>query len=639
MPTNERLVLCGGLSGPRKPGSVNLSLDRHGRPGNVHLKIPDISKRLVANIPDALVDLLEIACYIYAADSAILRGGPADAQMGMRWRRKLRFVIPVRRLDLWSSAPVASALVETLSFLSEDEYEIEFRSLSEIPVVDTYFEFPTEEATSFRPDEVILFSGGLDSLAGTVERMAKHGKKVALVSHRSSPKITSVQRYLADQLRSRFGADRVLHVPVWVTLDGSLGRELTHRTRSFLFAALGAVTARLFGRDQISIFENGVVSLNLPSVAQVVGARATRTTHPQVLAGFRRLLGNVLCSPFDVDNPFIWLTKAEIVQRIADNGCSDLIRYTRSCTRVHEMTIMHPHCGRCSQCVDRRFAIIAANQDSEDPPEAYGVDLFQGKRPRGPDQEMALAYVRSASNVNQITDIAFFAHYGETSRVVGFFPESADTVASRIFDLHQRHAATVCRVFDAAITSHAPALREGRLSSDCLLSLVVSQREGGSTYPSPSDVPALPATPGPEIRIAIDTSQKRVVFDRWGELKGVSASLITALAEPFRQAARDELAPEHYPFTETSKLLSQNRCNDGETLRRRIKRCRDTIADLAKKADGAPPSPDAIIENLQWHGYRLNPDRIRIVALAELSGGGTGHASPPKGHASPSQRP
>ena len=141
--------------------------------------------------------------------------------MGMRWRRKLRFVIPVRRLDLWSSAPVTSALVETLSFLSDDEYEVEFHSFSEIPAVDTYFGLPTEEAAAFIPDEVILYSGGLD-LSGTVHRMANHGKKVALVSHRSSPKIALVQKYLADQLRSRFGTDRALHVPVWVTLDGSL---------------------------------------------------------------------------------------------------------------------------------------------------------------------------------------------------------------------------------------------------------------------------------------------------------------------------------------------------------------------------------------------------------------------------------
>ena len=215
--------------------------------------------------------------------------------------------------------------------------------------------------------------------------------------------------------------------------------------------------------------------------------------------------------------------------------------------------------------------------------------------------------------------MAFFAHYGETSRVVGFFPESADAVASRIFDLYRRHAATVCRVFDEAIRLHAPKLREGSLPADCLLSLVVSQREGGSPYPSPIGVPESRATHDPEIRIAIETSRKRVVFDRWGELKGVSASLIISLAEPFTQATRDELAPEHYPFTETPKLLSQTRCNDGEALRRRIKRCRDTIADLAKEAGDPPPPLDAVIENQPWHGYRLNPDRIRIVKVSELS--------------------
>ncbi len=81
-------MVCGGLSEPRKAGVVALNL--HGTSRNVRLQISDISKRLVANIPDALVDLLEIASYIYAADSVILRGGHADAQMGMRWRRKLR---------------------------------------------------------------------------------------------------------------------------------------------------------------------------------------------------------------------------------------------------------------------------------------------------------------------------------------------------------------------------------------------------------------------------------------------------------------------------------------------------------------------------------------------------------------------
>ncbi len=618
MPRNEHLVLCGGVEGPREGSASRLTLNLHGTSANVHLQIADISKRLLANIPDVLVDLLEVASYVYAADSAIPRGGRIDAQMGARWRRIFRFVIPVRQPDLWSSDPVSSALVETLSFLSDDEYELEFRLLDNPPAMAEYFQFPDKDVTSFSPDEVILFSGGLDSFAGAVEELVVHGKKVALVSHRSASKIAGAQKRLVDQLGSRLGADRLLHVPVWVNLDGSLGQEPTHRTRSFLFAALGAVTARLFNFDRIKFFENGIVSLNLPQLTQVVGGRATRTTHPQVLAGFRRVLTEVLGRSFDAVNPFLWLTKAEVVQRIAANGYSDLIRDTRSCTRVREMTTLHPHCGQCSQCIDRRFTVLAAGQDHEDPAEAYKVDLFEGERRSGQDREMALAYVRSASEINRMADVAFFARYGEASRAVGYFPEAADTVAGRIFDLHRRHASAVCSVFDAAVSSRAAAFREGTLPSTCLLSLVAGRRAGDSAYPAESRAIERLVLAGPDIRMAIDEDHKRVIFDRWGEIKGVSAGLMIALAEPFRQAKRDELAPERYPFTKTVNLLRQINCPNEETFRRRVLRCRNKITELAKKAGDPPPSFDAVIENSQRHGYRLNPNRIRIVALSEL---------------------
>jgi len=282
------------------------------------------------------------------------------------------------------------------------------------------------------------------------------------------------------------------------------------------------------------------------------------------------------------------------------------------------MTKLHPHYGQCSQCIDRRFAILAAEQEHEDPAEAYKVDLFTGERQAGPDREMALAFVRSASDVHKMTDVAFFAQYGETSRIVGFFPESADMVASRTLDLHQRHAEAICGVFDQAIALHAGALRQGALPADCLLSLVVDQRQGDSPYPAPSRSPELAATVAPEIRIAIDEKRKRVVLDRWGDVERVGAELLIALAESFRQATRKELAPERYPFTKTTNLLRQINCADEETLRKRVSRCRNKIKKLAKKAGDAPPSINAVIENTQWHGYRLNPDQIRIVAISEL---------------------
>ena len=163
------------------------------------------------------------------------------------------------------------------------------------------------------------------------------------------------------------------------------------------------------------------MSLNLPPVDQVIGARATRTTHPRVIRSLNKLLAKIFDHAFEVRNPFIWHTRPEVVKRIADNGFRDMIRHTVSCTRVMDMTKLNPHCGLCWQCLDRRFSILATGLQDDDPAEAYRVSLFEGERFDGPDREIALSYVRLATSVAQMTDTAFFAHYGETSRVVDCF--------------------------------------------------------------------------------------------------------------------------------------------------------------------------------------------------------------------------
>lgn len=616
MPTNEHLVLCSGFSAKPRDDEKLLALNLHGTSRNARLEIEDISRRLIANVPDVHADLLDIAGYVYAADSAISRGGKTDSHLGVMWRRRLRFVIPVRRPQVWSSGPVAAALVETISFLSDDDYAFEFCQFENPPPIDTYFPLSGAKDSRFTPDEVILFSGGLDSFAGTVDELVAHRKKVALVSHRSASKITEAQNYLIGQLRRRFGADRILHVPVRANLKDDFGKEPTHRTRSFLFAAIGAVTGHLLDQQRISFFENGVVSMNLPPVGQVVGARATRTTHPQALAGFRRILSAALGQPFDVRNPYAWITKSEVIERIVQSGCADLIRHTRSCTRVHAMTKLHPHCGQCSQCIDRRFAILAAGQEHEDPADAYKVDLLLDGRGPGPDREMSLAYIRSASRIDQMTDVDFFTHYGETSRIVSHFNEPAGTVARRIYELYRRHAAAVCRVFDTGVDANKVDIRNGSLPPDCLLSLVVGQRSEDASYPAPTTAPTMAEAPLQEIRMSVDEVGKRVVFERWGEIKGVGAELLIALAAQFREARDGELAPEGYPYLTKDNLARQMNCESDEVLRRRVLRCRNAINGLAEQAGDAKLPIDAVIENSQWHGYRLNPDRIRLIVLA-----------------------
>jgi hypothetical protein len=133
MPIFEHLVLCGGTDASPGASARSLRLNLRGASANVRLQISDISRRFLTNIPDVLTDLLEVAIYVYAADGAISRGGKVDAQLGARWRRKMRLVLPVRRPNLWSSDPVSSALIETLTFLSEDDYAFEFRPLVDPP--------------------------------------------------------------------------------------------------------------------------------------------------------------------------------------------------------------------------------------------------------------------------------------------------------------------------------------------------------------------------------------------------------------------------------------------------------------------------------------------------------------------------
>ena len=352
-----------------------------GRAQNITLKLEDISKKMVRNVPGLLIDLIEIATYVYCADQAISRGGPAQVGMGADWRRSFRFIIPVRNPDHWNRRNVLEALCSTLSFLSEDDYEFEFEKVTNPVPIQEYLEFSeADDGAAFKADEVVLFSGGLDSLSGAIEELSANGKCVALVSHRSASKIFDHQKHLVSELLARF-PQKVMHVPVLATTQQSLRvQEYTQRSRSFLYASFACVVARLLGNNRVRFFENGVISINLPISEQVVGARATRTTHPLVLDHFRQFFSAAVGKAIDVDNPFIWKTKTDVVRSIVDRGCGDLIPHTVSCTRVYNITKLHTHCGCCSQCIDRRFAVLAANAAEHDPVEMYKVELLADPR-------------------------------------------------------------------------------------------------------------------------------------------------------------------------------------------------------------------------------------------------------------------
>jgi hypothetical protein len=572
-------------------------------------------KRFADNIPDVLTDMLELAAYVYCADQFTARGTSQMTAMGADWRRRFHFQLPVRRLDVWTRPEVYEALCDTLGFVSEDEFHFEFVESSKTLPLQSYLPFEDPSAQSIAPDEVILFSGGLDSLAGTVDAMLGAGKRVALVSHQGSTMITSKQNGLVADLRERTKPGSLFFIPVAINKGHQEASEFTQRTRSFMFATLGLIVARMFGRNDLSFYENGVVSINLPIAEHVLGARASRTTHPRFLANCSRLFSLLLSNDFRLHNPYLWKTKSEVVSVLAERQSADLISNTFSCTRVREATKRSQHCGVCSQCVDRRFGTLAAGLSAFDTTDNYAVDLFTGAREPGSELTMIECYVLRAQKLATMSQQAFVASYGQVFRAVEHLPGTVDENVSSVWDLHRRHGREVVSVVDHEIKCRANLAGALDLTTNCLLSMVLSPIAKQPNYIDPVEAeptPAEQAKADPNeykwqtIEFAIDGRARRVVFQGGLELGGSVHQLVAALAEEFEADLDAGTFPEQHKFVRASTLA--NRFGIDETsLRKRISRARKTLARAFLEKLNRQLVADDIIENQEWKGYRLNP--------------------------------
>lgn len=468
-----RLVLCSKAINPNLPEDADrtvVSLDALGHDSNVNIKLPDIARVLSRTVPRRMMDLIELAAYVYTADAATRRG--ADWRGGEEpWARDLKFVIPIRDVEFWNRADVKASLVRLLTYLSDDKYDFEFPPLTQVREVQEYLELANTDWPVTTVPRVIMFSGGLDSLAGALESAAL-GEPLVLVSHRSVAQIMKRQADLVNRIRELFPTLPLLHVPVWINKANPLGHEPTQRTRSFLFGALGACTAKMVSASGVRFFENGVVSLNLPVADEVLRARASRTTNPHSLKLLAEFLSLVTESSMIVDNPYLYLTKAEVIGKIVDTGGADLIGLSVSCAHTMFKSVGKQHCGRCSQCIDRRTSVLAGGYEDLDPPSDYVIDVFTGRRTEFTEQTMAVHFIRHATELSSMTAEQFAATFNvELGRAVRAEPD-ASLAVSRIYEMHQRYARDVITVTSNQLSAHSRGLVDGSLDPLSLLGLV-----------------------------------------------------------------------------------------------------------------------------------------------------------------------
>jgi hypothetical protein len=462
-----RLFLCSGASGDDKHRKIE-RLDTSGPDPNVTIKLRDFARIFHADPPSRIVDLLEIASYVYAADAGTIRGTQWQAEAVEAWDRDFKFIIPVRDIEFWSDDTVKQRLIAILTFLTTDAYQFDFVRLDQPREVQGYLEFGDLEWTAEQVDRVTMFSGGLDSLSGAVQAAAI-GQPLVLVSHRAAPQLSARQRKLFQALRRAYPAVPMLHVPVWVNKHNKYGHEPTQRTRSFLFGALGLAVAEMIGCRAVRFYENGVISLNLPIADEVVRARASRTTHPYTLQQMADLAAAVTEHPFVVDNPYLYSTKADVITTILSHNRGDLIGLSVSCAHTMFKSASQQHCGSCSQCIDRRVGILAAGAAAWDPVTDYVQDVFVGARPKPQDQNMAIHFARHALELRRMSADQFGQAFNlELSRAIRAEPDSHEA-AERIYDLHQRYATNVVEVLSDQIRIHSTALLAGTLPSTSFL--------------------------------------------------------------------------------------------------------------------------------------------------------------------------
>jgi 7-cyano-7-deazaguanine synthase in queuosine biosynthesis len=420
-----------------------------------------------------------LAAYVYTADQAVTRCGSSSFDYGESWLRHFRFEVAVRCPEVWDEPAVHAALVETLGFLSGDHYEFGFTRHPDPPKLEGYLFGPETELGSVGFDEVLLFSGGLDSLGGAVQEALQCGRRVALVSHRPTDKVYARQRALAQAVSERVTDPRrpPLHVPLKVNKGSALSRDFNQRTRSFLFLAVAAVTSRALGLARVRAHENGVISLNLPISPQLLNARASRSTHPRFLKGFSQLCSLVFGNNFSVDNPFLWRTKAEVLSQIRAAGHGSLCAKAVSCGGTMAATLEHPHCGRCSQCVDRRLTALAAGLDPcEDPPQIYASDVLTGARD-GTELTQIERYLGTALQISGMSEPREFVEvFPEVTRVIGHVGLPAARALALVFDLHRRHAGEIRRALSQAVEQRSNEIVCRQFPPNCLLSLACGRQ-------------------------------------------------------------------------------------------------------------------------------------------------------------------
>jgi 7-cyano-7-deazaguanine synthase in queuosine biosynthesis len=314
-------------------------------------------KKLKLEPSEVAMDLLVIACTMYAADTRISRTTYGEDG----WTRLVDLYIPVSDTEIWEKQKVN--LQNIFKFLTGDVWTIYFRKRSKDDLKLCPKGNLKRYKMPYQTDTVCLFSGGMDSFIGAIDLLEQDITPL-LIGHSKSADVSPFQKRCGDALHKAYPAKKPERIYAFIKIpkEGIFNsEEHTERGRSFLFLTLGSICASALGQSSTLVVpENGMISLNIPLTPLRVGSHSTRTTHPQYFSMMQSLFDNLKFG-VKINNPYQFKTKGEML-RDCKNKNLVIDTETMSCSHPSGRYegLGNIHCGYCVPCIIRQASYKAS---------------------------------------------------------------------------------------------------------------------------------------------------------------------------------------------------------------------------------------------------------------------------------------
>lgn len=323
-------------------------------------------------------DLLALSRAAFLVDRDAPRGSSPD---GSRWHRELVLNVAVQQPERWGAPEVSEAVVRLLDWVTDDSWNVSWTRLKQQTNRAGQARFPLLD----RGREVMLFSGGLDAVAGAAHLLSQH-EMTAVAAFTNRVMQHYQTRTIRELHRAKLGSLEFHQIDFSVQ-QGKRDSEPTRRSRGLVFLSLGAAMALRSHRNSFVIAENGIGALNLPFTKAQSGAMTSRSAHPLTLRLFANVVQLVTQQPFTVVAPFLTTTKAEMI-RLLPEAARPACASSESCDLAAAgRGTLQRRCGFCTSCLLRRMSFGAAGRVDWDP-RPYAADSSDADTEKSREPEM-----------------------------------------------------------------------------------------------------------------------------------------------------------------------------------------------------------------------------------------------------------